>query len=597
MPKKEKTKKKLILNSFNKKKINKKEKIFFINFKDFVNSKKDNFEKNFAKPEFLISKNQLDKDLFYLKKYYKILLMQVSKKMNNYHNLKFNNRSWEIILGPWLFKFIILYIYSYNNLSLLVNKNKLNEIEVYKEKNFNFATQETGGLRQATSNKVWLAMFNSLLIENLELPKRIKKKYLINYQKHIDNYRFQDFYLKARKKLLVESIKNIYRFLPSNKKALISDTYLPKKIELQLNFAMGQMPVIWKPIKLKFFGFKNKKRKKFIIKRKFKDKRLQILSNIIYKFIPTSFIEGFDELNFKVDKLNLPSKPKFIFTSSLYNDDEGFKLYTAKSTSVGTKYFVGQHGNNYFTEKQSALRPELRTCDFFISWGKKMKNEKKILPLFNFKTINKKVNYKNNNKIYIFLRSLHSFQSTFWDEHYEIAQGNNNLIELIEKLPPINRKEIIVRLGNDQKNCKKNFFKKYFSKYESLKEIKFDYYNNTKDQILKNSKLNIHLYDSTGFLEDLSLNFPSVCFLPNKIKTISSSCIKDYKIMIKNNLMFTDINKLRKHLQLLLNQKDFFKWWESNKTQKAIKIFTHNYCIQSNVNAMSKVKKTILEKI
>ena len=54
--------------------------------------------------------------------------------------------------------------------------------------------------------------------------------------------------------------------------------------------------------------------------------------------------------------------------------------------------YIGQHGNNYFTSINTYYLTEFNSCDKFISWG--VKDENKVVPGFNFNTINRKSNYK-----------------------------------------------------------------------------------------------------------------------------------------------------------------------------------------------------------
>ena len=65
---------------------------------------------------------------------------------------------------------------------------------------------------------------------------------------------------------------------------------------------------------------------------------------------------------------------KLSLQSLSYAYDENFKFYTAKSVEKGARYFIGQHGNEYFTHRFST-RIEFETTDKFISWG--LRDQKK----------------------------------------------------------------------------------------------------------------------------------------------------------------------------------------------------------------------------
>ena len=67
-------------------------------------------------------------------------------------------------------------------------------------------------------------------------------------------------------------------------------------------------------------------------------------------------------------------------------------------------------------------------------------------------------------------------------------------------------------------------------------------------KLLINTKVSLFTHDSTGILENLSLNMPTLCFLANGLKHINERNIEDYNLLIDANILFTDINKLITHL-------------------------------------------------
>ena len=90
-------------------------------------------------------------------------------------------------------------------------------------------------------------------------------------------------------------------------------------------------------------------------------------------FIPKFIIENFEKIK-KISKSNnFPQSPKFIFTSSLHVFDEIFKVYAASQVMKKKPYYIGQHGNHYFTCIHHNYLPELNYCDKFLSWGHQKK--------------------------------------------------------------------------------------------------------------------------------------------------------------------------------------------------------------------------------
>ena len=71
----------------------------------------------------------------------------------------------------------------------------------------------------------------------------------------------------------------------------------------------------------------------------------------------------------------------------------------SKKVEEGVPYYVGQHGNNYFTAMHTHHVTELKTCDKFISWGAQY--ESNVIPTFNFKTLGRKKIFKKDGNLSI----------------------------------------------------------------------------------------------------------------------------------------------------------------------------------------------------
>ena len=80
-------------------------------------------------------------------------------------------------------------------------------------------------------------------------------------------------------------------------------------------------------------------------------------------------MEGFPEVEKKIQKTGLPKKPELIFTSNCFDTDEIFKIWVANCVSNGSRYFVGQHGANYGTSRYMNPSVEEQTSDKFLTWG------------------------------------------------------------------------------------------------------------------------------------------------------------------------------------------------------------------------------------
>lgn len=75
--------------------------------------------------------------------------------------------------------------------------------------------------------------------------------------------------------------------------------------------------------------------KEVSLKRKFReqkldysyDKFLNILNNLIFNYIPVSYLENFDNYRQKIRTINWPKNPKIIFSSNSFFHDDFFKTW------------------------------------------------------------------------------------------------------------------------------------------------------------------------------------------------------------------------------------------------------------------------------
>ena len=547
---------------------------------------------------YFLNEDLIKKRLKEISKNYNSMILLLAAELNKAHNTSFSVRYWEILLGPWLFRFLCIFSYNFYNLKTVLKRNPKIKIEIIDNDNFNFTTFETGGIFDATKNLNWFYNLNSLIIKHINPSNKVKR--FISKTRFNDNGNHSHFFkIKEniyKNKFLLRAVNIILKLFRKDNDALIIDTYLSKKIQLLLNLSFYQIPQLWENKEISYKKYNKATRAKFNFSFSKSDNQFtNLIKKSIIKFIPICYIESYKQIQNCLKKLNFPKKPKFIFTSTGYFDNEIVKFYIASSTEKGVKYFLGQHGNNYFTEKQSKLFPELKSCDHFITWGKiKNVSKKKYLAAFNFKTTEKKLSPKYGGNFTFFLKSGSDFQSQFFDGFSEVLKGYQDFLKIIKNLKSDVKKKVLLRLPHTHKNKKNLFIDEYFQKNELLNSINVDDFKISKEELFKRSSVHIHMYDSTGFLECVSFNYPTICYLPGGLKTIDNYAKKNYNNLIDHKVIFINPTKLAEHLNFLKLESNIEIWWNNKNLQKELKIFRDKFCIMSNNNSHKKIKKLIL---
>lgn len=519
---------------------------------------------------------------------YKKLIRDCRDELNKLHKKNNSLRFWEIIIGQWLKDFVFVSYKNYSQLSFVKKNYHINEIICNNHEKYNFTVNDTESFQWVTFDSSWQYSFLSKLaiFINFDCEKKINDPIQLSFlelDKKIKKFKFSDIFNPLFKLFLI-----INNFFKKDNFKLITKTALPFWIEKLLEIKFFQLPTKFTEPVIKYKVKNNILRSTLNFKPDSTNNLFEkFLRENISEFLPLSYIENLSNIEKLADKVNFPKKPKFIFTSYSYAYDEIFKFYTASKTEYKIPYLVGQHGNNYFTKIYCNYVPEFNFSDRFISWGVEKNN---VLGAFNFKVLKKK-KFKSKRKLIIVLDYLN--QSNF-DLQYDEQKKDIYLKKFIKSLNNLDQKiksNTIIRLNP-------SFYKDGFGiKYSKiLDNLNIEIDNGEKDfsYLIRESRLCLFNYDSTGVLENFLTNVPTI-FLCEKsfMNSINSNFEKKYFSLLNNNIMFTEPEKLFFHLEK--NWDKIEEWWFNEDTQNTIRKFNENFNLQPGKNFLEKIKK-ILEK-
>jgi len=531
------------------------------------NNRPDIKEKNF------LEVNKIENELF----------NEIYPKLNELHNSNLTPRSWRIIIGHWLKRYVN---FLYNRVKTI--ENCIEDYEIvsyysYINNNYQFCSNDS-------YSAIW--KFNDDELNNI-LYGLILNEYVIDSTKTL-NIKFNAAHKIFNKQKF--NYKNIFRiklfnfsqFFKSDKWGIIINSYLPKIEEIKLQCLLNQFPILWNT--RNYFSQKEPDisyRKS--LSTTFSNNKSDLLTKIIFKyafeFLPICYLESFIELNEATLNCNLPKSPKFIFTSNNFDTDEIFKLYVAKKIETGTKYIVGQHGNNYGTHKYLNPTIEEITSDKFLTWGWN-DNLKSHCETFIFKTITKK---KSQNKIgkILFIQDMPYHRINFYDNSYEYIKYLNDQFKLYDKLNIYVKSLSEIRLHSSSK------YFNYFEKERWLNHninVSINYGEIDFYKAIKNSRIVIFTYDSTGFLETLSLNIPTLIYINNNLEYVRDSALEYYQLLIDAGILYTSYEILAKKINQIYDKIELF--WNNPDVQNARDIFCNKYSKTIN-NPLMKLKSII----
>lgn len=512
-------------------------------------------------------------------KAYRNALPLIAEKLNRLHNIEFSSKSWEIIIGPWLRQTLGILVERYRTIENAYKNYKFETIQI--SENIDISSKNTIDLIQYINkevNECWNYNIYSKIIlylktKNKEIIKadlKISKKNILSKTKINVRYYIKKFFI------------NFINLFNSRSKFVIYKINFDFINQLKFFFYLKQLPKIIITENYNFKKIEYKIRNQIFFEKSEKKNFYNFFLSILPELIPTDFVENFMYLKKKTKSLKSYDKSKVIITSHGYASDELFKTWLSINRHR-INYYVLQHGNSYFTSKYSLIQPDLDLSDKFISWGDKVSLKKNVLQFYNLNNYNFKnlsslnVKRNKNKKIFIYCRGINSFRYRPHDDYSDMIDCYNQINLSLKFLNSEIKKNVYLKLyPHYDLNLKNKIFDEVFTENNNILQG-----NYKKKDIYKSSKLIIHSGDTTGFLETLSLEIPTLTYIPN-FYMIRKNVLKDYMELKKVGIIFDEGKKLAEHINNIFCNVE--KWWFDKEVTNARNNFTHKYSKNNESN-------------
>ena len=516
-------------------------------------------------------RKQIDQTLFCLILY-----------LNKHHKSEYSSKYWSIILLPWLNNFVEFYYILEQRLKFISINYKIDSVSfVYSNKDSILPNSYNEGIKflgreSFYFHKLVYEIFNHFNFKDVKINFIKKKKDL----KKNNNSELRDFEKSDFKGKIRDVILKIFDKLPIlENRPFIIGSALPYLEDSLLKISNFQFPKNIRFTEIEKIKIQNSKRNENynLLDKKLINKLNMnfFLFELIYRYLPTCYLEGYETNKKKMTIQKWPKNPKYIFTSINHYFDEIFKFYTAEKVEEGIPYYLGQHGNGYCTFRYFGKLTEVYTSDRFLVWGRSGISKNSV-KLFNFrKPKNKKKTKFSKSGILLVKKSAEDITSLFsplYDYQNEKFIFLSNFVKsLNDKL----RNQITVRLYHDDTNnfC---FEEKKWKELDPL--INLDLRHQSLRTMISNSRILVFGYDSTGFLEAVSQNIPVLLYFHEKNfeKMLNNEVIEDFLKLKKAKVLFNDPKELADHITNIWQ--DINYWWESKITVDSISHFRDKYC-------------------
>ena len=220
---------------------------------------------------------------------------------------------------------------------------------------------------------------------------------------------------------------------------------------------------------------------------------------------------------------------------------------------------------------------QVKLADKFFSWG--WKTEKKITPFYctrNLYVQNIKKKKFNKEGLIIPFTEIPLTPGNIASGRPRNIMEIDNYVETLKtfytKLEPNIKKASVFK--GVQNNLKKFSYVENSLKY-IIKNSKFIKSDKNTYKFLYKYKLYVETLNSTGYLESMNLNLPTLLIFNNKFCSIRKDAKEDFNDLKKVNILFN--NPINAANFINKNYNNFEEWWSNSELQKIRKSFCHKY--------------------
>lgn len=454
-------------------------------------------------------RDKLYRDYDALRAVYESLLPKVARALNAQHGVTRSNRYWRILVGPWLYPFINTVFDRWTMLEHATGKYEIDNTLIIDEPAARMIPAEFRGFHPQDTR--W----------NHDICGRI-----IRHQGRIPCTLLPP---EAAPPAIggsaatqavgtLRRLKNRLLALPGlltrPQEAMVIGSGLTRSAEIQLQLSLGQIPKFWRSPAVQPAAPDLALRRRLALDGDSEDAFRRFIGGEIFMQMPAAYLEGYAPLAAQAAALPWPQKPRFVFTAINYNFDEVFKAWAADKVEAGAPLIIGQHGGHMGSAKRSAGEDhQIEIADRFLTWGWRDERPSTFpaLALTNVGKPPARIDWAGGALLVTSPLGLFSYKLSAAPigANQSIAFLNDQLAFAAALSEPL-RAALTVRIDE---SVEKRLGTPYIAQWQArFPGIRLDFSRGAIDSALAQSRLVINTYNSTGFLETLARNIPTLIF-------------------------------------------------------------------------------------
>ena len=359
-------------------------------------------------------------------------------------------------------------------------------------------------------------------------------------------------------------------------KYIITQTYLPRKVEIRLAIRLRTLPFKWEDVALDDVEVDNELRGRVQIKTSESRDAEQFIRKIISQHIPMLYIEHFQKVSESFTKKTLPSHPTTIFTSNLHMASEQFLMWMSHKALGGTRLVIGQHGGVHGMSKfdSQEFRHEMQIADSYLSWGWPSSTNTSVVP--SFALINTQCadfrheDSKKRKNLLLVTDVSYRYPSLNRGMNGTQSVYLHNLFTLTEQLTPTVRDNTCVRLYHEHEYFDRNQQSLWIAKFPN---VSVDSGHSPMKQHREQARIVLCTSIGTTYIETIHRNIPTVIFLDPAISPLKAEHAQIFESMKHSGILHFSAESAAEHINSVWDKVD--EWWQSEPVRDSIAQFSN----------------------
>jgi len=293
------------------------------------------------------------------------------------------------------------------------------------------------------------------------------------------------------------------------------------------------------------------------------------LAEIIASQIPVTYCEGFGELLSRSHEL-WRDIPSLICSGPGIYVDEVLKCGVAEATSRGARLVQVQHGGFYGVSEISFSEiHEVKISDLFLTWGWSQTGQPKVKPVgVTKRRLARRSDGKGSLLVSLGSSPRFSFAANSFLVSSQYCRYFRACAGLLDGLEDDVRRQTRLRLYPHDKGWnEEGFFRTRFP------DLEFDKAGVSFRRSVRAARLAVATYNSTGFLETLFADIPTICFVESEALELRPSAEASFARLEEAGVLFRSAEAASNKINQVWG--DVSGWWESPEVKEAVGSFVN----------------------